>query len=104
MKLEFSRQIFEKYSKFMKIHLLLAELLHPDNEIDVFHAAVSGFSQFCERALNAEVYRVRTQIWRLNCFLGGKVERAFVVVSFVTLNSSIDWITVELLTGYPSSS
>jgi hypothetical protein len=33
------------------------------------------------------------------CFLGGKVERAFVVVSFVTLNSSIDWITVELLTA-----
>lgn len=75
----------------MKIHLLLAELLHPDNEIDMFHAAVSGVSQFCERALNAEVYRLRnTNMTTSYCFLGGKVERAFVVVSFVTLNSSID--------------
>jgi hypothetical protein len=74
MQLEFSRQIFEKYSNFTKIHPVVAELLRGDRgtdrrtegqregqtdgrteeetmrETDRHDEANSRFSQFCERA------------------------------------------------------
>jgi hypothetical protein len=50
MKLESSRQIFEKYSKFMKIRPVGAELFHSDGRLDRHDEADSRFSQFCERA------------------------------------------------------
>jgi len=44
MKLEYSRQIFEKYSDFMKIRPVGAELFHADGQTD------HRFSLFCLRA------------------------------------------------------
>ena len=35
MKLELSRNIFEKYSDFMKIHPVVAELFHADGQRDM---------------------------------------------------------------------
>jgi len=52
MKLEFYRQIFEKYSvlsKFMKICPVGAELFHADRRTDRHDEANSRFPQFCER-------------------------------------------------------
>jgi hypothetical protein len=51
MKLELSRQIFEKYPKFsfMKSRPVGAELYHADRQTDK-HGVNSRFSQFCERA------------------------------------------------------
>jgi hypothetical protein len=52
MKLEFSRQIFEKYSN-TKSHEnppLGAELIHVDKQTDRHKEAYSHFSQFCEGA------------------------------------------------------
>ena len=53
MKLEFSRQIFEKkntqISNFMKIRPLAAELFHAGRQTDI--KANSRFSQFCEKPL-----------------------------------------------------
>jgi hypothetical protein len=48
MKLEFSRQIFEKYPniKLIKIRPMGAGLLHADGHAE----ANNRFSQFCERA------------------------------------------------------
>jgi len=46
MKLEFSWQIFEKYSNLMEIIPVEAELFHADGRTDM----TSRFSQFCERA------------------------------------------------------
>jgi hypothetical protein len=52
MKLEFSRETFEKYCniKFMKIHPLGAALFHKDGQTDRHDEANSCSSQFCERA------------------------------------------------------
>jgi hypothetical protein len=51
MKLEFSRQIFEKYvSNFMKIRPVGAEMFHADGRTDRHDETNSRFSQFCERA------------------------------------------------------
>ena len=50
MKLEFSRQIFEKGNEiqnFMKILLVRAELFHADRRTDRHDEANSRFSQFC---------------------------------------------------------
>jgi hypothetical protein len=44
MKIEYSRQIFEKYSDFMKIRPVGAELIHADGQ------TVHRFSQFCLRS------------------------------------------------------
>jgi hypothetical protein len=50
MKLEFSRQTFEKVlNKLMKIRSLEAELFHADRQTDRHDAANSRFSQFFER-------------------------------------------------------
>ena len=54
MKLEFSRQIFEKILKIsncMKIHRVGAKLFHADRQTDKHDEVNSRFSQFCERAL-----------------------------------------------------
>jgi len=54
MKLEFSRQIFEKNNQisiFMKIHLVGAELCHADRQTDRYDETNSRFWQFCESAL-----------------------------------------------------
>jgi hypothetical protein len=50
-KLEFSQEIFEKYSTsiFMKIRPLEAELFHADGYKDGYYVAHSRFSQFWER-------------------------------------------------------
>jgi hypothetical protein len=50
-KLEFSRQICEKYSNCMKIPPLGAELFHEDGRTDR-HDVASRFSQFCEAFKN----------------------------------------------------
>ena len=52
MKLEFSRQIFEKssLSNFMKVRPMEAELFHTDGRTDRCGEANSRFSQFFERA------------------------------------------------------
>jgi len=50
MKLEFSRQIFEKILNFMKIRQVIAELFHADTRIDRHDETNSRFSQFCEAA------------------------------------------------------
>jgi hypothetical protein len=55
MKLEFSRQIFEKIfklQKFMKIRPVGDDLFHADRgtDTDRHDEANSRFSQFCERA------------------------------------------------------
>ena len=56
MKLEFSRQIFEKVSisDFIKIRPIGAEFFHEDRQADrrtdVHDEANSRYSQFCERA------------------------------------------------------
>ena len=51
MKLQFSRQIFEKYSniKFMTIRPVRAELFHEDGRTDMTKLIVP-FLQFCESA------------------------------------------------------
>jgi len=50
LKLEFSREIFEKcISNFMKIHPVGAELFHTDGETGTHDKANSRFSKFCER-------------------------------------------------------
>jgi len=57
MKLEFSRQFFEKnthISNFIKIRPVGAQLFHADGRTDRYDDANSGFSQFCERALKVE--------------------------------------------------
>ena len=43
MKLEFSRQVFEKYSKFKKILPLGAEFLHADGRTDIHDEANNSF-------------------------------------------------------------
>jgi hypothetical protein len=59
MKMEFSRQSFEKYSNikfyenggnFMKIRLVRAEWSHAGGQTDRYDEANSRFSQFCEQA------------------------------------------------------
>jgi hypothetical protein len=54
MKLERSRQIFEKkvlkYQISLKIHSVGAELFHVDGRTDRHDEANIGFSQFCESA------------------------------------------------------
>jgi hypothetical protein len=52
MKLEFSRQIFEKAdtSCLIKIRPMRAELFHAGGQKDRHDEANSRFSQFCERA------------------------------------------------------
>jgi len=50
MKLEFSRQIFEKVLNFMKLRQAVAELFHADTRIDRHDEANSHFSQSCEGA------------------------------------------------------
>jgi hypothetical protein len=52
VRLEFSRLIFEKYSNFMKIRQVGAELFHADGRTDrkIDNEANSRFPQFCERA------------------------------------------------------
>jgi len=53
MKLEYSRQIFEKnlqISNFMEIHPVEAELFHADRQTDGHKEANTSFSQFCKRA------------------------------------------------------
>jgi len=47
MKLEFSQQIFEKHSNFMKIHPDGDKLFHADGQTDVTKLIVS-FVQLCE--------------------------------------------------------
>jgi hypothetical protein len=49
MKLEFSRQTFEKYSNFMKIRPVEAEVSHADRRTDKHYEANSRFSQYLER-------------------------------------------------------
>jgi hypothetical protein len=46
-KLEFSGQIFEKYSQ---VRFLEIELFHADGRTDRHDEASSRFSQFCEKA------------------------------------------------------
>jgi hypothetical protein len=54
MKMDFSRQTFEKYSNinFMHIHLVGSEFFHGDGQTDRqterHNEANSRFSQFCE--------------------------------------------------------
>ena len=48
MKLEFSRQIFEKY--FLKICPVGAKLFHADGRTDKHDEANSRFLQFCKHA------------------------------------------------------
>jgi hypothetical protein len=52
MKVEFSRQIFEKTqtSSFIKILAMGAELFHADKQTDGHDEANSRFLQFCESA------------------------------------------------------
>jgi len=54
MKLDFSRQIFEKYLKFNENSFSGAELFHADGRTERrkerYDEATSRFSQFCERA------------------------------------------------------
>jgi hypothetical protein len=53
MKIEFSRQIFEKFSKisnFMKIRPVGAELFHVNGQTDTHYEPNSRFSQVFERA------------------------------------------------------
>jgi len=49
MKLEFSGQIFKKYS-CIKFHKNQAELYHADRRMDRQDEANSRFSEFCKRA------------------------------------------------------
>jgi len=51
MKLEFSRQIFEKCSNFINICPLGAELFHADRRTDRHEEGNSRFLQNCERRL-----------------------------------------------------
>ena len=52
MKIEFSGQIFEKYSniKFHEVPPVTADLFHEGRRKDRHSEANSRFSQFCERA------------------------------------------------------
>jgi hypothetical protein len=52
MTLEFSLQIFEKYSiiKLMKIRPVTAELFHADGRTERHEEAIGRYSQFCEQA------------------------------------------------------
>jgi len=47
MKLELSRQIFEKYSNFKTIRPVGAELFHAKGRTDIHDEANRRFSQFC---------------------------------------------------------
>jgi hypothetical protein len=49
MKLEFPRQVFKKYSNIKEIRPVGAELFHADGQTRT-DEAISGFSQFRERA------------------------------------------------------
>jgi len=49
MKIEFSPQIFEKYSNFTKIRPVGAESFHADRQTDMTKLTV-GFPEICERA------------------------------------------------------
>jgi hypothetical protein len=54
VKVEFSRQFFEKSSKYqilLKIRPVGAELFHAAGQTDRHDEANSPFSQFCERGL-----------------------------------------------------
>jgi hypothetical protein len=55
MKIEFSRNIFEKYSNFMKIRPVGAQLLHADGRTDRHDEANSRFAPFYERSWNVPV-------------------------------------------------
>jgi len=50
MNLEFSRQIFKKYSNFMKICPVEACCIHADEQTCKHEEASSQFSQFCKVA------------------------------------------------------
>jgi hypothetical protein len=52
MKLQFSRQVFEKaqISSSSKMRPVGAELYYEDRQADRYDEANSRFSQFCERA------------------------------------------------------
>ena len=50
IKLEFSQQISEIYSNFMKIRRVAAEMYHADGKTDVYDESNIRFSQFCSRA------------------------------------------------------
>jgi hypothetical protein len=52
MKLEFSRQIFEKYSNFMKIRPVGAELFHEEGRTDMTKLTPS-FRNFAKAPKNA---------------------------------------------------
>jgi hypothetical protein len=57
MKLEFSRQIFEKearISSFIKIRPVEIDLFHADRQKDGHDEANRRFSQFCEKRLKTE--------------------------------------------------
>ena len=60
MKLEFSRQVFQKYSYFMKIRPVGAEVIHADGQTDRHDEANSCISQLRERAWN--VLRLYTHL------------------------------------------
>jgi len=66
MKLEFSRQIFEKYSIFLKIFPVGAELFlaygRTDRSTDRHDESKSRFWQFCERK---ESNDLRIFIWNV---------------------------------------
>jgi hypothetical protein len=62
MKLEFSRQIFEKKKKkahisnFIKIRLMGAELFHAGGQMDGHDKSKSSFSQFCKCAKKKKTF------------------------------------------------
>jgi hypothetical protein len=49
-RLEFSQQIFEKYSNFMKIRPVGAELFRADGRMDGHNESNTRISKFCENA------------------------------------------------------
>jgi hypothetical protein len=57
MTLELSQQILEKFSNFMKISPVGAELFHADGRTDITKDN-SRFSQFCEKRLEIIENRV----------------------------------------------
>jgi hypothetical protein len=59
MELEFSGQIFDRYSNFMKIRAVGAELYHADGQTEGHDEANSRFSQICERVpKNSNMFRL----------------------------------------------
>jgi len=58
MKLEFSRQIFEKYSNFMKIHSVGVELFHVDGRTNMTDLTVA-FRNFVNAPENGHVMKTK---------------------------------------------